>query len=62
ADADTWFERQQQEDEMQRLQAKNRATMQVVEKLHRKKLHKSEKVKKMMTVGARMIQWQSQKH
>jgi len=38
ADADTWFERQQQEEEMQRLQAKHRAAMQAAEKLHREKL------------------------
>ncbi|RLN15800.1 peptidyl-prolyl cis-trans isomerase E [Panicum miliaceum] len=38
ADADTWFERQQQEEEMQRLQAEQRAAMQVAEKLHREKL------------------------
>lgn len=38
ADADTWFERQQQEEEMQRLQAENRAAMQAAEELHRKKM------------------------
>ncbi|KAK4430100.1 Peptidyl-prolyl cis-trans isomerase E [Sesamum alatum] len=38
ADADTWFERQQQEQEMQRLQAEQRAAMQAAEELHRKKL------------------------
>eukprot|EP00262_Sarcandra_glabra_P019653 TRINITY_DN7490_c0_g2_i1.p1 TRINITY_DN7490_c0_g2~~TRINITY_DN7490_c0_g2_i1.p1 ORF type:complete len:172 (-),score=36.17 TRINITY_DN7490_c0_g2_i1:454-969(-) len=38
ADADTWFERQQQEEEMQRLQAENRASMQAAEELHKKKL------------------------
>ncbi|KAL5209516.1 hypothetical protein ABZP36_005139 [Zizania latifolia] len=38
ADADTWFERQQQEEEMQRLQAEQRAAMQAAEKLHREKL------------------------
>ncbi|PIA40392.1 hypothetical protein AQUCO_02500238v1, partial [Aquilegia coerulea] len=38
ADADTWFERQQQEEEMQRIQAENRATMEAAEELHRKKL------------------------
>ncbi|KAH7673355.1 Peptidylprolyl isomerase protein [Dioscorea alata] len=38
ADADTWFERQQQEEEMQRLQAEQRAAMQAAEELHRKKL------------------------
>ncbi|GAA0139727.1 hypothetical protein LIER_01215 [Lithospermum erythrorhizon] len=38
ADADTWFERQQQEEEMQRLQAEQRAAMQVAEDLHRKKM------------------------
>lgn len=38
ADADTWFERQQQEEEMQRLQAENRAAMEAAEELHRKKL------------------------
>jgi peptidyl-prolyl isomerase E (cyclophilin E) len=31
ADADTWFERQQQEEEMQRLQAEHRAAMQAAE-------------------------------
>ncbi|MCL7028303.1 hypothetical protein MKW94_021850 [Papaver nudicaule] len=38
ADADTWFERQQQEEEMLRVQAENRAEMQKAEELHRKKL------------------------
>lgn len=38
ADADTWFERQQQEEEMQRIQAENRAAMEAAEELHRKKL------------------------
>ncbi|KAJ6350684.1 hypothetical protein OIU78_006760 [Salix suchowensis] len=38
ADADTWFERQQQEEEMQRMQAENRAAMQAAEDLHRKKM------------------------
>ncbi|GMH27569.1 hypothetical protein Nepgr_029412 [Nepenthes gracilis] len=38
ADADTWFERQQQEEEMQRLQAEHQATMRAAEELHRKKL------------------------
>ncbi|KAH7516114.1 hypothetical protein FEM48_Zijuj10G0100600 [Ziziphus jujuba var. spinosa] len=38
ADADTWFERQQQEEEMQRIQAENRAAMQEAEELHRKKM------------------------
>ncbi|CAN1838779.1 Peptidyl-prolyl cis-trans isomerase E [Linum perenne] len=37
ADADTWFERQQQEEEMQKLQAENQAAMQAAEDLHRKK-------------------------
>ncbi|KAL9263556.1 Peptidyl-prolyl cis-trans isomerase E-like protein [Drosera capensis] len=38
ADADTWFERQQQEEEMQRLQAEQQAAMKAAEELHRKKL------------------------
>ncbi|KAF6140087.1 hypothetical protein GIB67_001828 [Kingdonia uniflora] len=38
ADADTWFERQQQEEEMKRLQSENRAEMEAAEELHRKKL------------------------
>ncbi|XP_059428690.1 uncharacterized protein LOC132162467 [Corylus avellana] len=38
ADADTWFERQQQEEEMQRIQAENRAAMEAAEELHRKKV------------------------
>uniref|UniRef100_A0A1D1ZF47 Peptidyl-prolyl cis-trans isomerase E n=2 Tax=Anthurium amnicola TaxID=1678845 RepID=A0A1D1ZF47_9ARAE len=38
ADADTWFERQQQEEEMKRLQAENQAAMKVAEELHRKKM------------------------
>lgn len=38
ADADTWFERQQQEEEMQRMQAENRAAMQPAENLHLKKM------------------------
>ncbi|CAN1339423.1 hypothetical protein LINPERPRIM_LOCUS38477 [Linum perenne] len=37
ADADTWFERQQQEEEMQKLQVENQAAMQAAEDLHRKK-------------------------
>ena len=38
ADADTWFERQQQEEEMLRMQAENRAAMEEAEELHRKKM------------------------
>lgn len=38
ADADTWFERQQQEEEFQRLQAENRAAMQAAEELRRKQM------------------------
>ncbi|KAK1423140.1 hypothetical protein QVD17_18435 [Tagetes erecta] len=38
ADADTWFERQQQEEEMQRIQKENQAAMQVAEELRRKQL------------------------
>lgn len=38
ADADTWFERQQQELQMQRLQEEHKAAMQAAEDLHRKKL------------------------
>ena len=38
ADADTWFERQQQEEEMQRIQSENRAAMEAAEELHRKKM------------------------
>ncbi|CAM8912826.1 unnamed protein product [Rhodiola kirilowii] len=38
ADADTWFERQQQEEEMKRMQAENKAAMDAAEELHRKKL------------------------
>lgn len=38
ADADTWFERQQQEEEMQRMQAENKAAMEAAEELHRKKM------------------------
>lgn len=38
ADADTWFERQQQEEEMQRLQAEHRAVVQAAEAEERKKL------------------------
>lgn len=38
ADADTWFERQQQEEEMQRIQAENKAAMEEAEELHRKKM------------------------
>jgi hypothetical protein len=38
ADADTWFERQQQEEEMLRMQAENRAAMEAAEELHRKKM------------------------
>ncbi|XLU20741.1 hypothetical protein S245_056807, partial [Arachis hypogaea] len=37
ADADTWFERQQQEEEMRRLEAENRAANQAAEDLRRKK-------------------------
>ncbi|KAK4773896.1 hypothetical protein SAY87_028915 [Trapa incisa] len=36
AEADTWFERQQQE-ELQRLEAENKAAMQAAEELHRRK-------------------------
>ncbi|MCD9646400.1 hypothetical protein HAX54_036208 [Datura stramonium] len=38
ADADTWFERQQQEEEMKRLQEEQKAAMQLAEDLHRKKM------------------------
>lgn len=38
ADADTWFERQQQEKEMLKIQAENKAAMETAEELHRKKL------------------------
>lgn len=38
ADADTWFERQQQEEEMKRIEAENRAAMQAAEDLHRKQV------------------------
>lgn len=38
ADADTWFERQQQEEEMLRMQAENRAAMEEAEGLLRKKM------------------------
>ena len=38
ADADTWFERQQQEAEMQRLQAEHIATMRAAEEEKRKNL------------------------
>lgn len=38
ADADTWFERQQQEEEMQRIQAENQAAMRAAEEMHRKKM------------------------
>ena len=38
ADVDTWFERQQQEEEMRRIEVENRAAMQAAEDLHRKKL------------------------
>jgi hypothetical protein len=38
ADADTWFERQQQEEEMKRLQAEHSAAMKEAEKLHREKV------------------------
>ncbi|KAJ4915682.1 ATPase E1 [Raphanus sativus] len=38
ADADTWFERQQQEKEIIKIQAENKAAMEAAEELHRKKL------------------------
>lgn len=38
ADADTWFERQQQEKEILKMQAENKAAMETAEELHRKKL------------------------
>ena len=38
ADADTWFERQQQEEEMKRLRAEHSAAMKEAEKLHREKV------------------------
>ncbi|ESW25489.1 hypothetical protein PHAVU_003G040600 [Phaseolus vulgaris] len=38
ADADTWFERQQQEEEMRRIETENRAAMQAAEDLHRKQV------------------------
>lgn len=38
ADADTWFERQQQEEEMKRLQTEQNAAMKEAERLHREKV------------------------
>jgi len=38
ADADTWFERQQQEEDMRRLEAENKAAMLAAEELHRKQV------------------------
>lgn len=38
ADADTWFERQQQEEEMRRIETENRAAMQAAEDIRRKQL------------------------
>ena len=38
ADADTWFERQQQEEEMHRIQAENRAAKEAAKELHKKKM------------------------
>ncbi|KAG5068264.1 hypothetical protein AAZX31_01G057500 [Glycine max] len=38
ADADTWFERQQQEEEMKRIEKENRAAMEAAEDLHRKQV------------------------
>ncbi|TKY69541.1 glycine-rich RNA-binding protein [Spatholobus suberectus] len=37
-DADTWFERQQLEEEMRRIEVENQAAMQVAEDLHRKQV------------------------
>ncbi|KAL5988137.1 hypothetical protein ACLOJK_035900 [Asimina triloba] len=69
ADADTWFERQQQEEEMKRLQAEHQASMQVAEELHRKKLaeeregEKEEETEKKdgpMTIAEAQAQAQAQ--
>jgi hypothetical protein len=38
ADADTWFERQQHEEEMRRLEAEQKAAMQDAERIHLKKM------------------------
>ncbi|XP_078178418.1 ATPase E1 [Carex rostrata] len=38
ADADTWFERQQQEEEMRRLEAEQKAAMQEAERIHLQKM------------------------
>jgi hypothetical protein len=38
ADADTWFERQQQEEDMRRLEAEQKAAMQEAERIHLKKM------------------------
>ncbi|CAH2037879.1 unnamed protein product [Thlaspi arvense] len=38
ADADTWFERQQQEKEMLKIQAENKAAVETADELNRKKL------------------------
>ncbi|KAL2233498.1 UNVERIFIED_CONTAM: Peptidyl-prolyl cis-trans isomerase E [Sesamum indicum] len=46
ADADTWFKRQQQEQEMQQLQAEQREAMQAAEDLHRKKMAEEREGKK----------------
>ena len=41
ADADTWFERQQQEEEMKRLNAEHMATVSAAEEAERKKLQEA---------------------
>lgn len=38
ADADTWFERQQQEEEIQRLQVEHQATVDAAQEAERKKM------------------------
>lgn len=53
ADADTWFERQQQEEEMQKLQAEHQAAMQAAEELHRKKMAEEREGEKEDEAGNR---------
>lgn len=41
ADADTWFERQQQEEEIQRLQVEHQATVDAAQEAERKKMREA---------------------
>ncbi|KAJ3674330.1 hypothetical protein LUZ60_004946 [Juncus effusus] len=65
ADADTWFERQQQEEEMLKMQAEQKEAMQEAERIHREKMQSEKEGEKeteddpMATVEAQSLKQSS---